>query len=117
VPPTLRANGQGYVRIRIQVPEGGYGTHGPDGVPVQDRQSQLPQRFLRLASGSWTQSQYKGTGTINGSGNYGFMLTATDGQVPGGGGTDTFRIKIWIKATDAVVYDSGVDSPLAEAAS
>jgi hypothetical protein len=53
------------------------------------------------------RAQYKGTGTVNGAGNYGFLLTATDGQVSGGGGVDKFRIKIWDKnAGDAVVYDN-----------
>ena len=41
------------------------------------------------------RAQYKGTGTINGGGNYGFMLTAIDGAISGGGGIDKFRIKIW----------------------
>ncbi|HEX8708249.1 MAG TPA: immunoglobulin-like domain-containing protein, partial [Pyrinomonadaceae bacterium] len=53
------------------------------------------------------RAQYKGTGKINGSGNYGFMLTAIDGDIGGGGGTDKFRIKIWDKNNgDAVVYDN-----------
>jgi hypothetical protein len=52
------------------------------------------------------KAQYKGTGTVNGSGNYGFLLTATDGQLNGGGGTDKFRIKVWDKATGATVYDN-----------
>ncbi|HKA52592.1 MAG TPA: hypothetical protein VKJ47_02920 [Candidatus Binatia bacterium] len=52
------------------------------------------------------KAQYKGAGTINGSGNYGFMLTANDGQVNGGGGVDKFRIKIWDGATGAIVYDN-----------
>jgi HYR domain/Galactose oxidase, central domain len=51
-------------------------------------------------------AQYKGSGTINGSGDYGFLLTATDGQVSGGGGVDKFRIKIWDKTTSAVIYDN-----------
>ncbi len=55
---------------------------------------------------SGAKAQYKGTGTINGSGNYGFMLTANDGQVSGGGGVDRFRIKVWDKATGSVVYDN-----------
>ncbi len=54
------------------------------------------------------KAQYKGTGTINGSGNYGFTLTAYDGDITGGGGVDKFRIQI----TDgnhgnAVVFDNG----------
>jgi len=48
-------------------------------------------------------AQYKGSGTINGAGDYAFMLTAIDGQLPGGGGVDKLRIKIWNKATGAVV--------------
>jgi hypothetical protein len=52
------------------------------------------------------KAQYKGSGTINGSGDYAFILTAVDGQVTGGGGTDRFRIKIWDKATGQVVYDN-----------
>ena len=49
------------------------------------------------------RAQYKGTGTINGSGNYGFMLTAIDGQINGGGGVDKFRIKICDKNTNAAI--------------
>ncbi|OFV91359.1 MAG: hypothetical protein A3H28_11940 [Acidobacteria bacterium RIFCSPLOWO2_02_FULL_61_28] len=51
-------------------------------------------------------AQYKGSGTVNGAGNYGFLLTATDRQLPVGGGVDKFRIKIWNKATNAVIYDN-----------
>ena len=55
------------------------------------------------------RAQFKGTGTINGSGNYGFLLTAIDGQINGGGGSDKFRIKIWDKNNgDAVVYDNQI---------
>jgi hypothetical protein len=58
------------------------------------------------------KAQYKGTGTINGSGTYGFMLTAIDGQLPGGNGTDKFRIKIWDKAQgDEIIYDNQLDNP------
>jgi hypothetical protein len=42
----------------------------------------------------------------SGTAGYGFMLTAVDGEVSGGGGTDKFRIKIWEKASGAVVYDN-----------
>jgi hypothetical protein len=47
-----------------------------------------------------TKAQYKGTGTINGAGNYAFLLTATDGTL------DKFRIKIWDKATGNIIYDN-----------
>lgn len=54
------------------------------------------------------RAQYKGSGTINGSGDYGFILTSIDGQVNGGGGTDKFRIKIYDKTTSAVIYDNQI---------
>ena len=55
------------------------------------------------------RAQYKGVGTINGMGNYGFMLFGIDGDLQGGDGIDKFRIKIWDKdAGDAVVYDNEI---------
>jgi len=57
------------------------------------------------------KAQYKGVGTVNGSGNFGFLLTATDVQVSGGGGVDKFRIKVWDKsAGDTIVYDNALGS-------
>jgi hypothetical protein len=56
------------------------------------------------------RAMFKGTGVIDGAGNYGFMLTAIDGALPGGGGEDKFRIKIWDLATDAMVYDNQMDA-------
>jgi hypothetical protein len=53
------------------------------------------------------KGQLRGSGMINGVGNYGFLLTATDGGTGPGATTDTFRMKIWDKsAGDAVVYDT-----------
>jgi len=52
------------------------------------------------------KAQYKGTGTVNGVGGYGFLLTATDGEQSGGGGVDKFRIKIWEISSGTVVYDN-----------
>ncbi len=55
---------------------------------------------------------YKGIGTVNGSGSYGFMVSAIDGQVNSGGNADKFRIKIWDKNNgNGVIYDNqlGVD--------
>ena len=64
---------------------------------------------------SGARAQYKGTGTINGSGNYGFLLTAIDGQINGGGGVDKFRIKIWDNTVPSydpnyIVYDNKMGS-------
>lgn len=56
------------------------------------------------------KAQYKGTGQINGEGNYGFMLTATDGDVFKNEKIDTFRIKIWNKETGYIIYDNKMGS-------
>jgi hypothetical protein len=59
---------------------------------------------------SGSQAQFKGVGTINGSGNYGFLITAVDGELRGSKSSDQFRIKIWSKNPDdsdgGVVYDN-----------
>ena len=54
------------------------------------------------------KAQFKGSGTVNGAGDYGFIITATDSEINGGGTVDKFRIKIWNKATGIVVYDNGL---------
>jgi hypothetical protein len=56
------------------------------------------------------KAMYKGTGTINGEGNYGFMLSAIDEELTPSTDVDMFRIKIWDKDEgDAVVYDNQID--------
>ena len=51
------------------------------------------------------KAMYRGTGTINGTGNYAFFIIAYDGK--GLGAADRIRIKIWdLDAGDAVVYDN-----------
>lgn len=53
------------------------------------------------------KAMYKGTGTINGEGNYGFILFAIDEELTPSTDVDLFRIKIWDKANnDKVVYDN-----------
>ncbi|WP_240409902.1 MBG domain-containing protein [Flavisolibacter nicotianae] len=49
---------------------------------------------------------FQGSGTINGTGNYNFMISAIDGSISGGGGVDKFRIKIWNPVTGTIVYDN-----------
>jgi hypothetical protein len=59
------------------------------------------------------RAQFKGTGTIKGmDGNYRFFLTAIDGQVNGGGGSDKFRIRIWDESAGEIpIYDNQLDAP------
>ncbi|MBP0639724.1 PKD domain-containing protein [Cupriavidus sp. AcVe19-6a] len=60
------------------------------------------------------RAQYKGRGTINGAGDYSFLLTAVDGNLLAKGTPDRFRIKIWHFDPDAnadvVDYDNQVES-------
>ena len=58
-----------------------------------------------------SRAQYKGEGTVNGGGRYGFLLTAIDGDVSGGGGMDRLRLKVWDVGTGAIVYDNQLASP------
>ncbi len=59
-----------------------------------------------------SEDQYKGTGTINGQGNYGFMLSAIDADLTQSTDVDMFRIKIWDEDdNDAIVYDNQMDAP------
>lgn len=45
---------------------------------------------------------FKGSGTINGAGSYGFEVTAVDGT------PDRFRLVIWDSTTGATLYDNGL---------
>jgi hypothetical protein len=54
-----------------------------------------------LVVAGW-KATYKGWGTINGQGNYGFLLSALDGS------PDMFRIKIWDVGSGEVVYDNNL---------
>jgi hypothetical protein len=60
------------------------------------------------------RAQFKGTGTITGlAGSFKFFLTAIDGEVNGGGGSDKFRIKIWDAADENImIYDNQLDAEL-----
>ncbi len=87
-------------------------------VPTGQTEFQFKVASLNFHSSSYewmvvagARAQFKGTGTINGSGNYGFLLTAIEGQVSGGGGVDKFRIKIWDKNNGGdIVYDNKIGS-------
>ncbi|HEY0867458.1 MAG TPA: PKD domain-containing protein, partial [Fimbriimonas sp.] len=84
-------------------------------VPTGNTEFQFKAGDLNFKSSSYewlvvagAKAQFKGAGTINGGGNYGFLLTAIDGQLNGGGGLDKFRIKIWDRSTGATVYDNNI---------
>lgn len=53
------------------------------------------------------KAMFKGNGTINGTGNYGFMLSAIDEELTPSTDIDLFRIKIWDKDNnDEIIYDN-----------
>ncbi|MEV0227360.1 family 43 glycosylhydrolase [Streptomyces sp. NPDC050704] len=59
---------------------------------------------FRATSSDWlvvtdSEAQYQGSGTVNGTGGYGFRITITDSP-------DTYRIKLWKKSTGDVLYDN-----------
>ncbi|MES1245073.1 MAG: PKD domain-containing protein [Acidobacteriota bacterium] len=54
------------------------------------------------------RAEYKGVGKINGAGSYGFLITAVDGQISGGGGSDKLHMKIWDRASGRIVYDNQI---------
>jgi hypothetical protein len=87
-------------------------------LPAGDTQFQFQEGDFKFKSTSYdwlvisgARAQYKGSGTINGSGDYGFILTAIDGQVSGGGGTDKFRLKVYNKTTSVIIYDNQLNAP------
>ena len=91
-------------------------------VPTGNTQFQFQAGNLNFNSSSYSAGSlviagaraiYQGVGTINGSGSYYFMVSAIDGSISGGGGSDKFRMKIWTNPDGTgIVYDnnSGADN-------
>jgi streptogramin lyase len=86
--------------------------------PAGSAQFQFPAANLSFQSTGYdwliisgSQAQFQGSGTINGAGNYGFLIAGLDN---GGGHTpDAFRIKIWDKNNNnAVIYDTQPGAPI-----
>ena len=93
-------------------------------IPTGNTEFQFRAANFNFASASYewlviagARAQYKGSGTVNGSGDYGFMLTAIDGQRNGGGDADKFRVKIWDKTNGEIVYDNQVGGDTTDNAS
>ncbi len=91
--------------------------HNGATIPTGNTEFQFKAGNLNFSSMSYewmviagARAQYKGAGTINGSGDYRFMLTAIDGQEPGGGGQDKFRIRLWNNAGGGLVYDNQMNA-------
>lgn len=59
------------------------------------------QEWLVVASGA---AKFRGSGTINGKGEFGFMITVRDGRA--GDGVDRFWIRIWDKFSGNEIYSN-----------
>ena len=67
----------------------------------------FPSTNYKWLAVAGSKAQFKGEGTINSEGNYGFMLTAIDEALTPSTDSDLFRIKIWDKDNgDIIVYDN-----------
>jgi hypothetical protein len=111
--PTL--TGQASFGFVSKYPKGAIATTPP----VGQTEFRFQAGNLNFHSGSYNwmvvagaKAMYRGVGTINGSGSYQFLIVAYDGQAPGGGGVDKFRIKIWdANNGNAVIYDNRMGAP------
>jgi hypothetical protein len=84
-------------------------------VPTGNAEFHFTAGDLRFSSTSYewlvvadSKAKFKGEGTINGAGQYGFMITAIDAKTaieP-----DRFRIKIWNLTSGGVIYDNKMGS-------
>ncbi len=55
-----------------------------------------------------SKAKFKGWGTINGEGDYQFLISAIDSDAKEKGNPDLFRIKIWETLSEDVVYDNEI---------
>jgi PKD repeat protein len=62
-----------------------------------------------VVTGQGTKAIYVGTGTVNRSGSYGFLVSVIDGR--SSGEPDRFRIRIWDLATGSVLIDTQPAAP------
>jgi uncharacterized delta-60 repeat protein len=73
-------------------------------------------RVFRSARSDWLviagrTAWYQGTGTLDGKGTYGFLVSASSGGRPAA----RIRIRIWNKATGTVIYDTEPGAPASAA--
>ena len=79
-------------------------------IPYGNTQFQVDGMKFKATSYNWlvvsdARAQFKGTGTIDNAGEYGFLVTIIDGKIAGDN-VDLFRIKIWELTTGNILYDT-----------
>lgn len=89
-------------------------------VPIGNTEFQFKAGDLKFNSTQYewlviagSKAMFKGSGTINGTGNYKFLISAIDGDLKDKG-DDRFRIKIWeelVEDFENVIYDNQIGDP------
>ncbi|HEX9985676.1 MAG TPA: DNA/RNA non-specific endonuclease [Thermoanaerobaculia bacterium] len=90
--------GKGHFNVNAKYKKGGSAPEGKTSFKLSG--SDFDSTNLQWLVVNGANAQLKGTGTINGTGNYTFLLTATDAT------PDKFRIRIWNTSTGVTVYDN-----------
>jgi len=87
--------------------------HKDSTVPSGDTNVDLQAADMHFRSTSYewlvvsgSRAQIKGSGKINGKGDYGILLTAIDGKISDEDRMDRVRLKIWNKADGVIIYDN-----------
>ena len=90
--------------------------HNGATVPTGNAQYKVGSFEVKATAYSWLvitggTARLQGSATVNGASGYAFLLTVTDGDAPGGDGTDRYRLRVWHQATGALVYDTQPGAP------
>lgn len=107
-PATPSASGKLHFGIDVKYQAGATVPSGSTQLTVQECNLSFQSTGYQWLVIAGTSAQFKGTGTINGSGNYTFLITLSVG---GTTGPNLIRIKIWDTTTGTIIYDSQPGAP------
>jgi Leucine-rich repeat (LRR) protein len=86
-------------------------------IPEGNTEFQFSAGNLKFKSTSYywlviagSKAKFKGDGSVNNTGDYGFIISAIDGDLKDNGEVDRFRIKIWDVVDETVIYDNEIES-------
>ncbi|HEX7186033.1 MAG TPA: ELWxxDGT repeat protein [Thermoanaerobaculia bacterium] len=101
------SRGKGHFQIQAKPKKGALDGKASFRLTGLDLRSRTLSRLTPNGATAWIE----GEGTVNGRGSYLFRIAVTDGQAPGGGGTDRFRVRVWDPGTGATLFDSEPGAP------
>ncbi|HEX5418250.1 MAG TPA: Calx-beta domain-containing protein [Chloroflexota bacterium] len=114
-PSAGAVSGDGWIRSGSSRGNFDFGVHygKSSGVPTGSFEFDVPDSRLSLASTGFqwlvvngNRAVFQGTGTINGKGDYLFLVSLTDGS------GDCLRVKVWDRVSGSVVFDSQPNDPI-----